>query len=329
MHSTPVLILVLIAGYGLARLVWQRLRLRRALFVLIERIAWSIKHAPRDKLVLDVGSGDNPHLRADVLCEKYLHDNLYRSGSVALDRPLVAGDASALPFKTGAFDVLVSSHLIGHLKNPQSFFRDAGRVAKSGLFIAPSSIFEQLFSIHTHLWLIEQKENALHFVPKSQPICHPVIHKFFENYVLSSLLKLDSFLLDHWESLIVTYNWKDNPECVVVGEPLASKFVRASTSPAGAVVTQHKVGALERLRGWLRRWVRNGLHAVLSSNHKIDWANILACPKCRGDVSVSKNEVYCPNCELHFPVDRGIPIMLLDLAVTKQPSEHSVTADGR
>jgi len=329
MHLTTALLLVLIAGYVALRIVWQRLRLRRALFVLGQRIMWSIRHAPRHKLVLDVGSGDNPHLRADVLCDKFLYDDLYRGGSIALDRPLVAGDASALPFKTGAFDVIISSHLIGHLEDPQSFFQESGRVAKRGLFIAPSSVFEQLFSIHTHLWLVEHKGNALRFEPKGQSICYPSIHRFFENKVLNRLLKFDNFLLDHWESLIIAYNWNGKPECLLEGQPLTSKFMRASTSPADAVVKEHKATACERLRAWLRKRVRNGVHAVLSSNHTVDWAEVIACPKCRGDVSVSASEIYCPDCELNFPVVRGIPIMLMDQAVSRKFPESGVAQDAR
>jgi ubiquinone/menaquinone biosynthesis C-methylase UbiE len=91
-----------------------------------------------------------------VPCEKYLYDNLYRGGDVALDRPLVAGDASALPFKTDTFDILISSHLLGHLEDPRSFFQESARVTRSGFFFAPSSLLEQLRSIPTHLWLVQQ-----------------------------------------------------------------------------------------------------------------------------------------------------------------------------
>lgn len=69
-----VVLVCLAAAAGGAWLVWRRFRLRRALFALRNQIMWSLRHAPRDKLVLEVGSGHNPHLRSDVLCEKYLYD---------------------------------------------------------------------------------------------------------------------------------------------------------------------------------------------------------------------------------------------------------------
>jgi len=115
MWSTIISIVILIIGYIVAIFIWRRLRLRRAFAVFWKQIVWSINQAPRDKLVLEIGSGNNPHIRADVLCEKYIYDDLHRGASVATDRPLVADDASALPFKTDVFDIIMSSHVIEHL----------------------------------------------------------------------------------------------------------------------------------------------------------------------------------------------------------------------
>jgi len=315
MRSTVISILLLFIGYIVALFAWRRLRLRRALYMLRKQVIWSIKHAPRDKFVLEVGSGNNPHLRADMLCEKYIYDDFHRGAGVATDRPLVAGDASALPFKTGIFDIIISNHVIEHLEDPGSFFQEAGRVADSGLFITPNALAERIQSFGTHLWLITQKGDTLHFAAKKQRIIDPTLHRFFNNEVMSSLLKLDNFSLDHWDSLNITYSWTGQPECVVEGEPNVSStdgFVQAST--VEPTVT-HKPMGLESLRAFLKKWVRITIHALFSSHYKVDWVDILACPKCHRDVSVSTSKVYCPACELRFPIERGIPIMLLDHAV--------------
>jgi len=314
MTSTVISILLLIICYIAALLVWHRLRLRRALSVFLKQITWSIKQAPRDKFVLEVGSGNNPHLRADVLCEKYLHDDLHRGAHIALDRPLVIADASTLPFKTDTFDSIMSNHMIEHLEDPRPFFREAGRVAHSGLFLAPNALAEQLYSAPFHLWMIEQKGNRLHFTAKSQPVVNPVLHEFFANEVMNTSLGLDNFLLDHWDSLLVTYSWTGKPECVIEGEPFAPDhgFVQASTMNP---TVRHKVTGLENLRAYLKKWIRKAMHVLLSSHRKVDLTEILACPKCHGDVAVSKSEIRCQTCELSFPVEGGIPIMLLDHAI--------------
>ena len=41
---------------------------------------------------------------------------------------------------------------------------------------------------------------------------------------------------------------------------------------------------------------------------------ILACPKCKGDIRLTKKEdgLICYNCRLFYPIRDGIPVMLMD-----------------
>ncbi|MGC8852856.1 MAG: Trm112 family protein [Hydrogenobacter sp.] len=41
---------------------------------------------------------------------------------------------------------------------------------------------------------------------------------------------------------------------------------------------------------------------------------ILACPKCKGDL-IYKNEkqvLICENCKIFYPIEDGIPVLLID-----------------
>ena len=50
---------------------------------------------------------------------------------------------------------------------------------------------------------------------------------------------------------------------------------------------------------------------------------ILCCPKCKGDLElhvfeseeesgeIISGDLYCKNCDIHFPIEDGIPNMLL------------------
>jgi len=43
---------------------------------------------------------------------------------------------------------------------------------------------------------------------------------------------------------------------------------------------------------------------------------ILACPKCKGDIRyVEEKGIICNHCNLVYPVRDGIPIMLIDEAI--------------
>lgn len=43
---------------------------------------------------------------------------------------------------------------------------------------------------------------------------------------------------------------------------------------------------------------------------------ILACPKCKGDLEYNKdeNKLICNSCRLRYKIDDDIPIMLIDEA---------------
>lgn len=44
--------------------------------------------------------------------------------------------------------------------------------------------------------------------------------------------------------------------------------------------------------------------------------DILACPKCKGDVYLNETEdgLICDNCKLMYEIRDGIPVMLIDEA---------------
>lgn len=49
---------------------------------------------------------------------------------------------------------------------------------------------------------------------------------------------------------------------------------------------------------------------------KKELLDILACPKCKGDIRLSKNGdgLICDNCKLVYEIKDDIPIMLIDEA---------------
>ena len=44
--------------------------------------------------------------------------------------------------------------------------------------------------------------------------------------------------------------------------------------------------------------------------------DILACPACKSDVTLSGSEIVCTNknCALRYPIRDGIPVMLIEEA---------------
>lgn len=42
--------------------------------------------------------------------------------------------------------------------------------------------------------------------------------------------------------------------------------------------------------------------------------NILVCPVCKAKLAKNSNELICTKCKLAYPIDDGIPVMLIDQA---------------
>ena len=312
----PSLLSVLLA-IAAARQLWIRFRLRRAMFTLGREFLWSLRFAPRQKLVLDVGAGNNPHPRADVLCEKYLYDDFHRgAGGAATDLPLVVGDASALPFKSDSIDVIVSANTIEHLDDPAGFFVEAGRVAHSGLFTAPSALQEHLRSYIYHPWMIEQQDDTLVFQAKDRVVINPKVHDFFTKNIMNDNLGLDTFTIDHWNDLVIDYQWEEKPKLEVKGKPFIPE-IKASTQ-AEEATPAHELRGVEKIRFGLKLFIRKFIHWLISAQRNIDLADIMACPACHGSVSLTQEKVHCLQCGRDYPVENGIPIMLLEQALPGQ-----------
>src|SRR5919199_3613930 len=116
--------------------------------------------------VLEIGSGDNPHPRADILCDRFVGDNTERGGSIVIDRRLVVADAHHLPFKEGAFVYTICSHILEHMDEPEQFARELCRVSPAGYIQSPSEIAERLFHWSFHRWYVNLIGDRLVLHPK-------------------------------------------------------------------------------------------------------------------------------------------------------------------
>lgn len=107
-----------------------------------------IKSLPLSKndLVLGVGSGSNPIMRADILVDRYVmttEEHRSKGTTVKIDdRPFIVGDAEDLPFVDDAFDFVIARHVLEHLNRPYKFVSELKRVSKGGYIETPSPFTE-------------------------------------------------------------------------------------------------------------------------------------------------------------------------------------------
>jgi SAM-dependent methyltransferase len=122
---------------------------------------------PATGLVLEIGSGDNPNPRSNVLVDRFLgSDNRERGGDLVVDRPFVVADAHHLPFKDAAFAYSICSHILEHMDDPQQFARELERVSVAGYIQSPSEVAERLFHWSFHRWYVNLVGDTLVLHPR-------------------------------------------------------------------------------------------------------------------------------------------------------------------
>jgi SAM-dependent methyltransferase len=178
-----------------------------------------VKNIKREDLVLDVGSGDKPFWRADVIVDKYLDDDQQRhSGSMFYDKRkmFIKADVENLPFKNKVFDFVFCSHLLEHVENPDKAIRELTRVSKRGYIEVPSGIVDMFKPFPPHLWFCSYKDDILTFLQKEKR----------KNYFLENTEKFGKFIYDnplfqylvtkYQDNIFIRFFWKDSVKFKVI-----------------------------------------------------------------------------------------------------------------
>ena len=93
----------------------------------------------------EIGSGNDPYWRSNVLIDKYVADSTERPAGIApliIDRPFIVGDVERLPFKSNSVDFLIARNILEHIVNVEQFFSELTRVSRRGYITVPSALAE-------------------------------------------------------------------------------------------------------------------------------------------------------------------------------------------
>lgn len=160
-------------------------------------------------LVLDVGSGDKPHWRADVLLDRHVgHEHgAQRSGRAAarVDRPMFEADAASMPFADQAFDYVICSHVLEHVERPDLVIAEMTRVAKAGYIEVPEAASAKIVDFPSHLWWCTMRDGVLVLTAKTTPWFDEDIHRYL---TASGLRDQLAALLDrHLDHRVIELRW--------------------------------------------------------------------------------------------------------------------------
>lgn len=279
-----------------------------------------IKHSD---WVLEIGSGPIPFVRSDILADKFLVDNLHRSGKLIIDRPMVVCDAHYLPFVDNSFDYTFCSQTLEHLEYPDLFFKEIIRVSKKGYIETPNEIRERLFGWPFHKWVVSKDGKGL--ILNDNNVESP-FGLFFHKLQLENH-EFTEFCICWHDLLNICYEWHDKPEYRFetkkrkeVSEKLYIDEKIASTLTLSE--PYHKEIGIPR---WLKKIIPMGIKQKIKQNikppafghrhseneSKNKLKNILSCPKCKEKITyVGVTDMKCDVCNRSFKIENNIPIML-------------------
>ena len=176
-------------------------------------------HIKKHYRVLEVGPGNNPTYRANVLVEKYPGDNTHRSGDCRVfpHQKLVVGAGEGLPFADKEFDYVICNHVLEHSTDPSTFLKELMRVAKAGYIETPSMLGELLFPKEAHRHVVQVINDKLVVYEKRMMPGNYANNygELFLNYLPYQSLPFKLLYFTEKELMHVRYEWKDDIDYLI------------------------------------------------------------------------------------------------------------------
>ena len=236
---------------------------------------------PDDALVLDVGSGDKPSWRADVLLDRYTGPEhaAQRSGrsGARISRPLFDADAADMPFADGAFDYVICSNLLEHVTDPERVAAELTRVGRAGYVEVPEAASAKIVDFPSHLWWcrLDQADAAgptLVMTAKTTPYFDAEIDAYIDRAGVRR--SLDSVLNSKFEHRVVQMHWTGSVQLRTEGDLDPNFAAEAMAAPGHqrtweTVAVQLVTGVLTWPTRRRRGDVRVPFNRVVKPDHQV------------------------------------------------------------
>ena len=254
---------------------------------------------PVDGIVVEIGGGNNPHPRSDLVIDRYIADDFEREDSISLVKPLVVGDGHALPLRDRSAAYVLTLHVLEHATDPARFVEELARVAPAGFAQVPSREAELTYGWPFHRWLIHLEGGTLVFEPKGT-LRAPLSSFFHSDHAASTLHRL--WWTAHLSRWLHSVEWRERLDVRVIG-----------TSDAEATAQLDIPATIDALDGFAAKGLLRPLPEELLA--------ILACPVCRAQLRFEERRALCTGCEREFPIAGGVPILLEEAAVSRDGAD--------
>jgi uncharacterized protein YbaR (Trm112 family) len=222
---------------------------------------------------------------------------------LVFDRPTVLGFVENLPFRDGAFDFVIASHVLEHSVQPEKFLSELQRVARAGYIEVPDAFMERINPYRDHRLEITVRDNCLVVRKKAAYQVDPELVELYEARAKFPITRI--LMPSRPFDFHVRYYWIDQIHFNVLN-PEADANWPATVD----TILLPFDGKYTNLRALLRKLIR-----VVASqgarNRGIDLLSLLRCPVCHGTVlKPAHTTLRCATCGTNFLLNNGIPCMI-------------------
>lgn len=134
----------------------------------------NILNIRRSDLVLEVGPGETPYWKSDVLADKFDNSDEVPAGTFGggmqktYNRPFFKMENNRLPFKNDSFNMLICSHVLEHVPANEipGFLNELFRVASRVYLEFPTVLYEFIRDIEAHVNMLAIDGEELIYIKK-------------------------------------------------------------------------------------------------------------------------------------------------------------------
>ncbi len=260
--------------------------------------------------VLEIGSGHNPNIRSDVLCDKFIDDDGQRGGIIVKDRPMVEADGQFLPFADGAFDYVICLHVLEHVEDPHLLLSEMMRVSSRGYIETPSEIGERLYGWHYHNWVVNRIDDRL-VLQKNEKRAE--FGQLF--HTLAAKDKYwRKFHITHHNLFLVQYEWEGKIDYEILDQQESALDLKSPQTIEELLkyaFSKHIHDEfLLTLKSAVPRSIVSRAKSILAksrSRQTKPLKELLVCPLCKGGITWEEQNLYCSFCDQSYPIIDGIP----------------------
>lgn len=260
--------------------------------------------------VLEIGSGHNPNIRSDVLCDKFIDDDEQRGGMIVTDRPMVEADGQFLPFADDTFDYVICLHVLEHVETPELLISEMMRVSSRGYVETPSEIGERIYGWPYHNWIVNLIDGRL--------VLRENDRKAEFGQLFHMLAAKDKywrkFHITHHNLFLVQYEWEGKIDYEILDPhepPLDLKCPQTIEQLLTYTFSKHIHDEfLLTLKSAIPRNILSRAKSLLAKSRNRQTKpleEILVCPLCKGEIIWEEQNLHCEFCAQSYPIIDGIP----------------------